>query len=217
VTGSRFDGRSCVRTNAYALDHIAPNQGVRRISRVICSRAVRSGVATRSDSRLVVYCAILNHRVERCGGSESGREPAALLARFAKVISPMECMACLAQRLRDGVWQFCRADGSVISPALPFQPRGQIVRHFHRNEISWRVDQGQLEFSAGNAATTPRFVSPSRAADGCLELSGPLLGDATGIVYILRELAAALQIICGSSTPRRGCIFARPASGWLEP
>jgi hypothetical protein len=124
----------------------------------------------------------------------------------------------LAQRLRDGVWQFCHADGSVISPALQFRPRGQIVGHCDRNEISWRVHQGQLKFIAGNGATTTRrCVSPGRAADGgCLELSEPCLGDATSVVYLLGELAGATQIICSSSTTRRGCIFARRAPGWFE-
>jgi hypothetical protein len=112
------------------------------------------------------------------------------------------------------------------------------------SSIATLVDQpvvGQPLRSA-NGATTTRFVSVSRAADGCLELSGPFLGDVMGVGYILRELAAAPQIIGSSSTtphfavagaqPRaivaehgakfvdhriRDCISARPASGWFQP
>jgi hypothetical protein len=123
----------------------------------------------------------------------------------------------LAQRLRDSVWQFCRADGSVISQALQFRPRGQIIGHFQRNETSWRVHQGQLEFIAANGSTTTRFVNVSRAADGCLELSGPFLGDATGVVYMLRELAAAPQIIRGSSTTRRNLLMMRAGNKAMLP
>ena len=123
----------------------------------------------------------------------------------------------LTQKLRDSVWQFCRADGPVISPALQFRSHGQIVGHFHRNETSWRVHQGQLEFIGANGATTTRFASVSRAADGCVELSGPFLGDPSGVVHILRELPAAPQIVGSSSTTRRNLLIMRAGNKALLP
>jgi hypothetical protein len=94
---------------------------------------------------------------------------------------------------------------------------------------------------SANGATTTR-VSESRVADGRLELSELFLGDATSVVYILRELAAAPQVVGSSSTTRhlavadaqphaivakhgakfmdhriRDCISTRPASGWFQP
>lgn len=111
------------------------------------------------------------------------------------------------------------------------------------SSIATLVDQpvvGQPLRSA-KGATRTRFIRGSHAADGCLELLGPFMGDATGVVYMLRELAAP-QIIGSSSTTRRfaaadaqpraivakhgakfidhrirDCISARPAPGWFQP
>jgi hypothetical protein len=123
----------------------------------------------------------------------------------------------LEQRLCDRVWEFTRADGTVIAPAVRFERRGRILGHINANELRWCVHDGHLEFVSAHGTTTTRFGSVSRRADGRLELRGPFLGNPTGIVNILSEVAEASRIIGRSFTARRNLVVMRAGNNALLP
>jgi len=96
------------------------------------------------------------------------------------------------------VWQFLRADGSVIAPALRLLPDGSIEGHAHHNEARWSVRDGSLHFLTHDGRSSTVFDHADRTEPGRVRLRGRFRladdRDATWHVLEQSDPAAALAI-----------------------
>jgi hypothetical protein len=121
----------------------------------------------------------------------------------------------LEQRVRNSLWEFGREEGGVIAPAIRFDARGKITGHVHHNEVSWRIDQGRLEFIASSGAISTRFVEQSVGEEGRLTLSGRFGGGDS--IFRLRELNEAPVATSEGVVARRNLVVTRAGNSALFP
>ncbi|HKX40743.1 MAG TPA: hypothetical protein VJO99_06270, partial [Burkholderiaceae bacterium] len=96
------------------------------------------------------------------------------------------------------VWQFLRADGSVIAPALRLLSDGRIEGHSHENEARWSVRDGSLHFLTHDGRSSTVFDQADRTEPGRVRLRGRFRladeRDATWHVLEQSDPTAALAI-----------------------
>jgi hypothetical protein len=84
------------------------------------------------------------------------------------------------------VWEFGRADGSVIATGVRFLPDGRIDGYSYPNESRWGPEPNALAFYSTDGRTSTRFTSFT-TVNGAWTISGPFLlyGNTT---HVLREM-----------------------------
>ncbi|MGW4687952.1 beta-L-arabinofuranosidase domain-containing protein [Streptomyces sp. NPDC004244] len=92
----------------------------------------------------------------------------------------------VALSAEEKLFQFARADGSIITSILRLRAGGVIEGHSHPNERSWAQEGGTLVFRDVDGRVTTRFTE-TRAQFGRVDHSGPLLTDPR-ITHRLRQL-----------------------------
>jgi hypothetical protein len=124
----------------------------------------------------------------------------------------------LERRVGDCLWQFGRADGSVIARAVRFGANGRILGHTSANELTWRMHEGCLEFVSSLGLTTTRFVNIGTSDDGRLELRGPFLHPTDNTtVHVLREVGEAPAAVDTPVPERRNLVVMRAGNNALLP
>jgi hypothetical protein len=84
------------------------------------------------------------------------------------------------------VWQFRRADGTVLAPKIRLLPNGAIADYSHPNESRWGLEGDTLVFYAQDGTPSTRFVWTA-VENGRMILRGRLTFDRS-IIHELREL-----------------------------